>query len=449
MTSPRTILVGVLVGGAVLLGQEPTRSAAEPLLPPWDSPLWQPLPLPEPGADATRAPAYDYALVYDVASGRTERVATPPPLALPIRPGSGGAIGAEQNLVGVDDLGELTPVSNPDGYPWRFNARLFTAWPGAYGLSSAAMIDPYHAITAGHAVFSDERGGFALSSQVVPAYDAGKAPFGSAKAVSYMVWPGWWRDGDYSHDIAIIRLDRPVGALTGWFGIAEFSSCALYTSSIWFNLGYPAQAPFDGEQMFYQFGNFDSCPSPTESRYDAISWGGQSGSAFWRPWLGDRFVFGVLSHGRSAIDPYTDVVRFDAGKLADADTFVGATKPPAPDLTPLALDVPVALAPRGTFVPGVSVLVHNHSTHPFQGNLHAEVYLSRNRAIDQSDTPTSTVYQALYLEPMESRRITFDMWVTTMIAPGFYYVGMELLTPDGNPLNQITMRDDVDQVLVW
>ncbi|MEK7253592.1 MAG: trypsin-like serine protease, partial [Bacteroidota bacterium] len=114
----------------------------------------------------------------------------------------------------------LEPVPNPTGEPARWNVKIFIKQGGNNWVCSGSLIDSRHVLTAGHCLFD---GGWADSVFVVPAFheDAqgnGIAPYGAATDVNLLSWTGWTQQHDYEWDMGVIFLERPVGALTGWFG---------------------------------------------------------------------------------------------------------------------------------------------------------------------------------------------------------------------------------------
>ena len=80
------------------------------------------------------------------------------------------------------------------------------------------------------------------------------ALYGHAQAVGCLAWTGYTQDGNYQHDLAVIYLDRPIGAITGWRGYGYNNSCDFYTSGAWIHNTYPHEGNLDGWQMYQRAG---------------------------------------------------------------------------------------------------------------------------------------------------------------------------------------------------
>lgn len=128
------------------------------------------------------------------------------------------------------------------------------------------LIDSKHVLTAGHCVYtfvsercnSPEASCWATSIRVIPAYENGDAPFGEANFANLWAWTAWTGDENYDWDIAMIELDRPVGALTGWYGYGYNDNDTFFTGGNTFrSTGYPVESPYDGQRMYTWAGTFD------------------------------------------------------------------------------------------------------------------------------------------------------------------------------------------------
>jgi V8-like Glu-specific endopeptidase len=159
------------------------------------------------------------------------------------------------------NFSSLSWVSDPENYPWSVAVKLFMSFRDTTGMlrgyvCSGTLIDPKHVVTAGHCVYAhdDSTNGWvfnnwAESMTVVPGYENGAQPFGSASAVQFHSWTGWTNDEDWDHDIGIVDLDRPVGALTGWHGYGWSDDCGFFTDQDFRHAGYPAASPYDGQRI--------------------------------------------------------------------------------------------------------------------------------------------------------------------------------------------------------
>jgi len=144
---------------------------------------------------------------------------------------------------------ELRLVQDPTDPFYRSNCKLWINFGSqSWAVGSGSLIDPKHVITAAHCVY-DQSAGYAQTVEVAPAYENGSKPYGSAFAVSYLLWSGWINSGDHNQDLAVIELDRCIGELASWHSYGYDTDCSFYTTTTFYNPGYPADGPYDGEFM--------------------------------------------------------------------------------------------------------------------------------------------------------------------------------------------------------
>lgn len=151
--------------------------------------------------------------------------------------------------------------------------------------------------TAGHCV-NQGPGAFATNFIFVPAYDNGDEPYGRWTARDLHTTPQWKNQGDIAFDtgFAVMNLNAEGKALTdvvGGSGV-EFSADrgVQYTS-----YGYPAAAPYDGEQLWTCKGKASNDTKHPEFNTQGIPCtmtGGSSGG----PWLlGNGLQNSINSYG--------------------------------------------------------------------------------------------------------------------------------------------------------
>ena len=211
----------------------------------------------------------------------------PPYLGL-LNPGLDG-----ESVIPPDDRVRITPTTS---FPWRTICKVYITWPdSATGWGSAAIIDGYHILTAGHCVYSHSHGGWASSIRVVPAEDNGVWPYNYAWATYLRSYTGWTVSASPDHDWAMVTLDRNIGNYTGWMGRTTNATLSWYWSNGFNNAGYPADLD-GGANMYYDFDN--GC-NATEYRhwYLMDTAGGHSGGPVW--WLsgGNRYIVTIHAYG--------------------------------------------------------------------------------------------------------------------------------------------------------
>ncbi len=202
-----------------------------------------------------------------------------------------------EDPLGTTNFGPLYKVNNPQNYPLRVNCKIFITFPnGLTYVGSAVLIDDNFALTAGHCVHSQGDGGWATKIEVIPAYNNGSKPYGSALATNLYSWTGWTQSENFSHDMGLIRLDSAIGYSTGWYGYGYTNNLSFYSSYTFYNPGYPAAPPYDGRYMYYWKGTFD-LPTTYILTFFSQAYGGQSGSGATVIFGGNYYVGAVLSHG--------------------------------------------------------------------------------------------------------------------------------------------------------
>lgn len=138
--------------------------------------------------------------------------------------------------------------------------------------------------TAGHCVNEGRPGAFATKFIFVPAYDNGNEPYGKWTAKALYTTSQWEQKGDIAFDTGFAVMNPIKGqTLTGVVGGSGLEFGAerglQYTA-----YGYPASAPYNGEQLWSCQGTASNDPKHPEFNTQGIPCtmtGGSSGG----PWL--------------------------------------------------------------------------------------------------------------------------------------------------------------------
>jgi hypothetical protein len=349
----------------------------------------------------------------------------------------------------TSDLINITSTS----FPWSTHCRIESRdAQGNYHLGSGTIIDPYHVITAGHCVHQGAGGTWMISTRVLPAWDGDDDAFGQADWSNLTTFTGWTLNNDPDEDIALIRMNRPIGLLTGWlylwYGIdSDFGSGELFNLA-----GYPDNfSCYSGSpnQLQYGWGSFDTVnPSQLIS---AVSWScsasGMDGAGVYKIISSNRYVYGV-QRTHSTFLNWSYVKRTVASEYNYfTGSFMPTAFPSTPNYVPLQVEVGNGSSPitSGTAVDSMTYTLGNASYY-YNGPtiLDVEVYLSSNEFISQSDTLLQThsvnyVFEGLTTVDVE---VPVPPTIPQSVQDGTYYLGVRVTPRDGS--GPVTTSDESD-----
>lgn len=367
----------------------------------------------------------------------------------------------DERLFQVDNYGPLGNINPTSGLAPR-HVKIKMQWIDVDGVMrssscSGTLIDPKHVLTAGHCVFAWDDGqghdieDWAVSVTVFPGYETGEAPWGSAVASQLHSWTGWTEDEDYDSDIAVIDLNEPIGAITGWRGLGTTSDCDYFEGASWTKYSYPGEI-YSGELMYLQAGTYDGCETNAGGwygelvDYDTAPYKGQSGSSGIR----DGVAWAVTSHSICAVECGGRDVRINHGKFDDIVAWLDADTPSAFDLVALDANHADDSVAAGSAVVGFNFLVCNYSDASYNGSVGYDVYLSTNTTISTSDIYVSSGGFNWNAAPLARARINVPSPVVPFdVPPGNYFMGVVVDFPaDGNSGNNSTSSEECVPITV-
>lgn len=171
-------------------------------------------------------------------------------------------------------------ILETDLTPWRMICALRAFSPsGDLATGTGWLAGPRTIITAGHFVHNPGfHGGWAGSIEVSAGRNGPESPFSQFTATQFAAMDRWVTDADPELNIGCIQLDRPLGDLVGWFGVASPPVSELETARV--NIGgYPAECGNGAEQ--YLQANRIRKSGDRSLFFDLDTVGGQSGAPVW------------------------------------------------------------------------------------------------------------------------------------------------------------------------
>ncbi|MDD5361121.1 MAG: trypsin-like serine protease [Ignavibacteria bacterium] len=321
----------------------------------------------------------------------------------------------------------LDIVNDPNAYPWRITVK--------FGNTTGLLIDPYHVLTAGHAVSLNQ--GFG-NTKIMPAYSQGDSPFGYAYPEYVYILTNY--SVTTQSDIAIIKLDRPIGALTGWSGYGYNNNQDFFLSqNNFYNTSYPSAGLYDGELLYNWKGKLEYIT--TEYAYSfRTGIVGMSGSGLFTFQNNIPITYGILLSSGIKFN------KINANKYDGITKIITNNTPAGFDLIPMVTSVYPKVIKQGNSPDSISFYVHNYSTQNYTNQqATAKIYLSTDSIITNADQLLNTINITDYISAKKSIKIKSTDINLSGLGSGNYWVGI-ILSGDNNSANNTTDYRDAFKI---
>jgi V8-like Glu-specific endopeptidase len=191
-------------------------------------------------------------------------------------------------------------------YPWCANAALRITVPGKSEvfIGTGWFAGPYAVITAAHAVYPRESGGYvgwASQIEVIPGQNGdGNKPNGSSVSSLFYCPNDWQSEGDDRLDYGVVLLPDGLGSQVGTYGYSTYADADL-RSAIANLAGYPVAPPDAAQPPGRQWYGANNVSQVDDSfvYYDLSTVAGESGSAVYRNIGSNSYVMAIHTSASS------------------------------------------------------------------------------------------------------------------------------------------------------
>jgi hypothetical protein len=329
----------------------------------------------------------------------------------------------------IRNFDNIDLINDPNAYPWRMIVKFSNV--------TGILIDPYHVLTAGHTVNLNQSFG---STKFYPAYAQADAPYGFAYP-EYVYLPNNYAISSAT-DYAIIKLDRPIGSLTGWAGYGYNNDNNYYLNNkTFFNPSYPSAGNYNGELLYNWKGKLDYITGEYAYSF-RTGIVGMSGSPLFTMVNNSPVTYGILTSTGIKYNKI-NISKFDAFKFA-----ISKDIPASVDIIPLTVAAYPKTVKAGSNLDSLSFYLTNYSTVNYTNQaVSAGIYLSKDSIITDTDQLLQTYTVSNSILSLNTVKVLLNNVALSGISSGNYWIGLKL-SGDNNTANNITDYRDAYKITV-
>lgn len=186
-------------------------------------------------------------------------------------------------------------VADTTAFPFSSVVKIYVTTPdGPRYMGSGAIIDDTHVLTVAHVGYIIADGGLVTSMEIIPGKTGSYEPYGSYYARHIRMPMEWLISASSQYDYALVTLAQPIGATTGYMGVATYNRFdPVYTSKV-YTAGYPGD--LSGGYVMYNTTDVGTSADEWNHWFKLDTYGGQSGSAIWTKNSSGEYIISILAY---------------------------------------------------------------------------------------------------------------------------------------------------------
>ena len=251
---------------------------------------------------------------------------------------------------------------------------------------------------------------------------------------------------DFANNLALIKLNRPLGVFTGWMGYGYHTDDDFYKETSFFITHLDLN---DNVYELHKYAakadivyNDNFLFAPRQILTNGAPYYRESGAAH-----------GILTHLAWTTDfskYWNGATRITKEKYNIISSAISNDLPDQFDLLPLKLNMEPYKVTTGEKLEKLSFYLHNYSEATFSGQIKLHVYLSKDKSIDSTDIRLVSYTMDTQMEPLKFFNIgpSVPPEIPYTIESGKYYAGVIIENSDAETGNNTTQGIDIDSLEV-